>query len=89
MTTLSGVEKEENKNIVENEKEYNYELKGQSGNIVSLNKENKKAEASKAYTYVNYNNEGKYETEIIEDMIVNISYKEIVEGIEVRDTGIK
>ena len=86
MTTLSGVEKEENKNIVENEKEYNYELKGQSGNIVSLNKENKKAEASKAYTYVNYNNEGKYETEIIEDMIVNISYKEIVEGIEVRDT---
>ena len=86
MTTLSGVEKEENKNIVENEKEYNYELKGQSGNIVSLNKENKKSEASKAYTYVNYNNEGKYETEIIEDMIVNISYKEIVEGIEVRDT---
>ena len=85
MTTVSGVEKEDNINIVTNSKEYNYELTGTTGDIVSLNVENKKEEISKAYTYVNYNNPGKYETEIPTDIIVNISYKDIVETIEVSD----
>ena len=85
MTTVSGVESEENINIVTSNKEYNYELAGTTGDIVSLNIENKKEEISKAYTYVNYNNPGKYETEIQSNMIVNISYKDIVEMIEVTD----
>ena len=85
MTTVSGVEGENNETTVTENKEYNYELQGKAGDIVSLNKENKKGEISKAYTYVNYNNTGKYETEIGEEVIVNISYKDIVEGIEVKD----
>ncbi len=85
MTTVSGVEGEENKNIVEAEKENTYELKGTTGEIVSLNVEGNKKEISKAYTYVNYNNEGRYEVEIENEMIVNVSYKDIVEGIEVKD----
>ena len=85
MTTISGVEGENNETTVTENKEYNYELQGKAGDIVSLNKENKKGEISKAYTYVNYNNTGKYETEIGEEVIVNISYKDIVEGIEVKD----
>ena len=85
MTTVSGVEGENNETTVTENKEYNYELQGKAGDIVSLNKENKKGEISKAYTYVNYNNAGKYETEIGEEVIVNISYKDIVEGIEVKD----
>ena len=85
MTTISGIEKEENINIVTNNKEYKYELSETTGDIVSLNIENKNQEISKAYTYVNYNNQGKYETEISSEMIVNISYKDIVEGIEVKD----
>ena len=85
MTTLSGVESEDNINIVTNSKEYNYELTGTTGNIVSLNIENKKQEISKAYAYVNYNNPGKYEIEIPSEVIANISYKDIVENIEISD----
>ena len=85
MTTVSGVEKEDNINIVTNNQEYSYELTGATGNIVSLNIENKKEEISKSYTYVNYNNSGKYETEIQSEMVVNISYKDIVEKIEILD----
>ena len=85
MTTVSGIEEEENKNIVTVEKESKYELEGTTGEIVSINIENKKEEISKAYTYINYNNPGRYEVEIPEEIIVNISYKDIVELMEVKD----
>ena len=86
MTTLSGVEAEENKNVVTDEKENTYELEGTTGEIVSLHiNNNNKEEMSKAYAYVNYNNPGRYETEMPSEMIINISYKDIVEGMEVKD----
>ncbi len=69
------------------EKESTYTLEGTTGEIVSLHLDNNMKEISKAYAYVNYNNPGKYETEVQEEMIVNISYKDIVEGIEVKDVS--
>ncbi len=69
------------------EKESTYTLEGTTGEIVSLHVDNNMKEISKAYAYVNYNNPGKYETEVQEEMIVNISYKDIVEGIEVKDVS--
>ncbi len=85
MTTISGEENENNQNVVTTNKEYKYELSETTGDIVSLNIENKAKQISKAYTYVNYNNEGKYEIEMPSEMVVNISYKDLVEGIQVVD----
>ncbi len=85
MTTLSGVESDENVNVVVSEKENTYSLEGTTGEIVSLHLNNNKEEISKAYAYINYNNAGRYEVEIPSEMIVNISYKDIVESMEVKD----
>ena len=84
--TFSGVETEEKTNIVTNKNNYEYLLNGKIGDIVSLNMENETEEVSKAYMYVNYNNNNKYEIELISKTIVNISYTEIVEGLSIADT---
>ena len=89
LTTISGVQNEENINIVTNNDEnnnYEYLLEGKIGDIVSLNIENETKEFSKAYAYVNYNNSNRYEVELLSEIMVNISYKEIVEGLYIVDT---
>lgn len=82
METFSG---RENDNIVTNNSEYDYQLDGKTGDIVSLKIENETEEVSKAYAYANYNVNEKYEVEFNSETIVNISYKDIVEKINVQD----
>ena len=85
LTTFSGVESEENINIMTNNNEYEYLLESKIGDIVSLNIENETADISKAYAYVNYNHADKYEVEFVSENIVNISYTDILENIFVED----
>lgn len=85
VTTLSGVLEEQNINIVTNNNNYEYLLEGKIGEIVSLNIENKTSEVSKAYTYVNYNNNGKYEVELETETLVNVSYSNLLESLRIDD----
>lgn len=85
VTTFSGVEEEQNSNLITNSNNFEYLLQGQTGNIVSLNIENETQDVSKAYTYSNYNNNGKYEVELISKTVTNVSYKEIIENIRIED----
>ena len=79
-TTFSGVQSENNSNVITSEKTDNYTLTGQTGNLVSYNIENETKEVSKIYAYTNQEKEYNSKTAI------NISYKDIVEGIIVQDT---
>ena len=65
---------------------YNYEISESQGEIVSLSKVVETEDISKAYEYINYNNNGKYEVEIADNTVVNISYKNIIEDLRVEDT---
>jgi len=85
LTTLSGVESAEYINKVTNEETYEYELSGETGDIVSYNINNETESVSKAYTYVNYNSSDKYELTYNSKSTINVSYSEIVEGIVVED----
>ena len=84
-TTFSGAENEDKINIVTNINNYENPLNGRIGDIVSLNIENNTEEVSKVYTYANYNNSNKYEVEFISETVVNISYTEIVENLNIVD----
>ena len=85
LTTFSGVEKDEFKNIVTNKQEYDFKLLGQTGDIVSLNIENGTNDVSKAYTFVNYNSSNHYEVEYDSNTMINVSYKDIVEEMIIED----
>lgn len=85
IVTFSGVEKDDNINVVTSSDNYEYSVDKQIGDIVSLNIENETKEVSKAYVYSNYNSNGKYEIQMNSKTIINVSYKDIVEGIEVED----
>ena len=78
VTTLNG--------STSNAQTYDFNLLGETGDIVSYNINNETESVSKAYTYVNYNSADKYEINYDSKVTVNVSYKEIVEGITVRDT---
>ena len=84
LTTFSGVDEYEGINIVTNSNEFNYNLAGQTGNIVSLNIENETESISKAYAYHNYNGSN-YEKEISSKMMINVSHKDLVEGLYLDD----
>lgn len=84
--TFSGVQEEEFINKVTNEMAYDFNLVGETGDIVSYNINNETDKVSKAYTYVNYNSSDKYELIYNSKTTVNVSYKEIVEQIIVEDT---
>lgn len=84
MTTFSGVQNEDYINIVTNNNNYEYLLEGKTGDIVSLNIETETKEVSKAYLYANYNND-KYENEIKSNTLINISYKDIINGLNVEE----
>lgn len=85
MTTFSGVEQDEFINIVTNNNNYEFSLEGQTGDIVSLYIETETGEVSKAYAYANYNNSEKYEVELKSNTIVNVSYPDIINGLNVED----
>ena len=70
------------------EKEVSSEVKDEIGNIVAYTNETTTDTVSKGYTYLNYNNEeNKYEIEIDNKLIFNVSYKDIVEGLYYVDNG--
>ncbi len=85
LTTFSGVENDDYIYVVKDSQTYEYELSGQTGDIVSYNIENETNEVSKAYTYLNYNTENDYEIEYKFKNIINVSYKEIVQEIILED----
>lgn len=63
-----------------------YTLTEEIGDIVTFSTETSTASVSKGYTYLNYNNtENKYEIEIDNKLIFNISYKDIVSGLYYED----
>lgn len=84
LTTFSGIDEYEGINIVTNNNDFNYNLVGQTGNIVSLNIENGTESISKAYAYHNYNGSN-YENEISSKMMINVSNEEMVEGLSLED----
>lgn len=67
------------------ENSYEYEISEPQGEIVSLNKVTETEDISKAYEYINYNNNGKYEIEVADNTVINVSYKNIIENIKVED----
>ena len=70
------------KTETENELDVNYVLEEEIGEIVTYTVENLTESISKAYTYLNYNNElNKYEIELDSKLIFNVSYSDIVEGL--------
>ena len=80
LSILSGVEQADF-NKVEN---FEYQLSEATGNIISLSEESVTQEISKSYFYINmYKDE--YELNIDSKSIINISYKDIVENIQVED----
>lgn len=65
-----------------------YELTEQIGDIVTFSTETSTESISKGYTYLNYNNsDNKYEIEIDNKLIFNISYKDIVSGLYYEDSA--
>lgn len=85
MTTFSGDLNNENINIATNNNNYEYSLQDRTGDIVSLNIESETNEVSKAYMYANYGASERYETEFKSNTLVNISYKDIINGLNVED----
>ena len=77
VTTLNGT--------TTNEQSYDFNLSSETGDIVSYSINNETERVSKAYTYINYNSADRYELNYDSKTIVNISYKDIVEGIMVQD----
>lgn len=67
--------------------EKTYTLTQEIGDIVTFSTETSTKSISKAYTYLNYNNpDDKYEIEIDNKLIFNISYKDIVNGLYYEDS---
>ena len=72
--------------LVSNEQK-TYTLTEEIGDIVTFSTETSTASVSKGYTYLNYNNsDNKYEIEIDNKLIFNISYKDIVSGLYYEDS---
>ncbi len=70
------------------ENEMIFDLVDEVGSIVTFTNESSTDSVSKGYTYLNYNNEeNKYEIEIDNKLIFNVSYKDIVEGLYYSDNG--
>ena len=63
-----------------------YELEEEIGDIVTFSSSTETESISKGYTYLNYNNdESKYEIEIDNKIVFNVSYKDIVSSLEYED----
>ncbi len=66
----------------------NMELGEQVGNLISLDNHMETENISKKYGYFNYRNDEKVEKEIVSNEMINISYKDIVENIKVKDADV-
>ena len=82
LTSIGGTQNTSDNN-------YQYDLNNSQGNIVSLNIGNETKEISKAYSYINYNNAGKYEIELINNEVINVSYKDIIKDLKLEDVSNK
>ncbi len=89
VATYSSSEDSENTNLVTTDDPFEYSLKEQVGDLVSLNIENEKEEVSKSNIYANYINDSKVETEINSSEIMNISSKDIIDGLVLTDVSNK
>lgn len=70
------------------ESEETFDVKDEVGNIVTFTNETNTDSVSKGYTYLNYNNEEtKYEIEIDNKLIFNVSYKDMVDGLYYNDVN--
>lgn len=89
-TKVNATLNEFGKTKLSSENEMTFELKDEVGDIVTFTNETTTNSVSKGYTYLNYNNEeSKYEIEIDNKLIFNVSYKDIVEGLYYEDNGNK
>ena len=89
-TEVNATLNEFGKTKLTSENEMTFELKDEVGDIVTFTNETTTDSVSKGYTYLNYNNEeSKYEIEIDNKLIFNVSYKDIVEGLYYEDNGNK
>ena len=75
--------------LFSSENNYKYELGTNKGEIVSFNKVNETIEISKVYEYINYNNNNKYEIELANDAVINVSYKDIIKDLKLEDVSNK
>ena len=73
--------------LFNDENSYKYELGSNKGNIVSFNKVNETEEISKVYEYINYNNNDKYEVELADTSVINVSYKDIIKDLKLEDVS--
>lgn len=65
-----------------------YSVSDQVGDIVTFTADTSTSSISKGYTYLNYNNnDNKYEIELDNKLIFNVSYKDIVESLYYADNG--
>ena len=85
-TKVSATQNEFGKTSLKSENEMTFDLKDEVGSIVTFSNESVTNSVSKGYTYLNYNNEeNKYEIEIDNKLIFNVSYKDIVESLYYTD----
>ena len=85
VTMFSGSNVDNNIYVSTVEGDVTYDIVEQVGNVVSLSSENETNEVSKAYMYVNYNHNDRYEIEYKSKTILNISYKDIVKNLIAED----
>ena len=81
-TIFGGVED----NIITNSYEFRTDLEDKVGEIVSLNIDNKTEDISKAYFYANIKGNN-YDIDIDSVATINVSYKDIVNSLEIEDNG--
>ena len=87
--TYSSSEDSEDTNITTIESPFVYSLDEQVGSLVSLSIDNETNEVSKANMYSNYINDEKHETEFVSTEILNITNKDIIESLSIRDVSNK
>ncbi len=87
--TYSNSEDSENSNVTTINNSFVYDLNEQVGNLVSLDINNETNEVSKANMYSNYINEEKHETEFVSREILNITNKDIIESLTIKDVSSK
>ena len=84
ITLFSGVEEENNENIITNDDKAQNRLVETNNNLVSINLETVTDNVSKAYFYSNLENDN-YEIELNSKTVINISRDNIIESLEVED----
>ena len=84
LVLMSGVESDNKINIKESNENCKYILGEETSNVVSLSKEKETEKIAKSYFYANKIEE-QYEVSVYSKTIINVSYKDIIEEIEIAD----